>query len=113
MDLKIESMMSELQVKARAVILLREDHRAFGARPRPSRAAIFTKSAREWAFIFCIILLRCAFTVISLIPSSAPTCLFKRPETTKAITSRSRPFVAQWLLNFGNGVFQHSRTGKS
>jgi hypothetical protein len=31
-----------------------------------------------------------AFTVISLIPGSAPTCLFKRPETTSAIISRSQ-----------------------
>jgi len=69
---------------------LREDHRAFGSRARPSRAAIFTKSARESAFIFCIILPRCAFTVISLMPRSLPTCLFNKPATTKAITSRSR-----------------------
>jgi hypothetical protein len=33
---------------------------------------------------------RCAFTVISLIPSSPPTCLFNRPETTSSITCRSR-----------------------
>jgi hypothetical protein len=32
----------------------------------------------------------CAFTVISLMPSSPPTCLFNRPETTNALTSRSR-----------------------
>ena len=51
-----------------------------------SLVAIITKSAREPAFIFCITLPRCAFTVISLIPSSPPICLFKRPETTKAIT---------------------------
>src|ERR1700722_14752997 len=55
-----------------------------------SLAAIFTRSARESAFIFCITLPRCAFTVISLIPSSPPTCLFSRPETTNAITCRSR-----------------------
>src|SRR4029077_16311755 len=55
-----------------------------------SFAAIFTNSARESAFIFCITLPRCAFTVISLIPSSPPTCLFSRPETTNAITCRSR-----------------------
>jgi len=64
---------------------LREHHTAFGARARPSRPAIFTKSAKEWAFIFCITLPRCAFTVISLMPSSLPTCLFNRPATTKAM----------------------------
>src|SRR5580658_2480726 len=55
-----------------------------------SLAAIFTRSARESAFIFCITLPRCAFTVISLIPSSPATCLFNRPETTNTITCRSR-----------------------
>ena len=39
---------------------------------RRSFAAIFTRPAREAA----IILPRCAFTVISLIPSSPATCLF-------------------------------------
>jgi hypothetical protein len=33
---------------------------------------------------------RCAFTVISLMPSSPPTCLFSSPDTTNVITSRSR-----------------------
>ena len=33
---------------------------------------------------------RWAFTVISLIPSSAAICLFNRPETTNAMVSRSR-----------------------
>src|SRR6266853_2392414 len=61
-----------------------------GARGRQSLAAILTKSAREPAFIFRITLPRCVFTVISLVPSSAPTCLFKKPETTNAMTSRSR-----------------------
>jgi plasmid stabilization system protein ParE len=32
----------------------------------------------------------CAFTVISLMPSSPPTCLFNIPETTNGMTSRSR-----------------------
>ena len=62
----------------------------FGAGARPSLAAIVTRSAREAACIFRITLPRCAFTVISLMPSSPPTCLFKRPETTNAMTSRSR-----------------------
>ena len=35
-----------------------------------SLAAIFTRSARESAFILRITLPRCAFTVISLMPSS-------------------------------------------
>src|SRR5712671_3144470 len=56
----------------------------------PSLAAILTRSAREAAFIFRITFPRCALTVISLMPSSAPTCLFNSPETTHAITSRSR-----------------------
>src|SRR5216683_6751205 len=61
-----------------------------GASGRLSLAAILTRSAREPAFIFRITLPRCVFTVISLVPSSAPTCLFKKPETTNAMTSRSR-----------------------
>jgi hypothetical protein len=51
-----------------------------------SFAAILTRSARESALIFCITWPRCAFTVISLIPSSPPICLFSKPETTSAIT---------------------------
>ena len=61
-----------------------------GARATPSLEAIFTKSARESALIFSITLPRCAFTVISLIPSSPPTCLFNNPETTSIMTCRSR-----------------------
>src|SRR5258707_13718787 len=61
-----------------------------GASGRLSLAAILTRSAREPAFIFRITLPRCVFTVISLVPSSAPTCLFKKPETTNAMSSRSR-----------------------
>jgi predicted GNAT family acetyltransferase len=52
------------------------------------RAAIFTWSGNDSAFIFRIALPRCFFTVISLIPRRLPTCLFKRPTTTRAITSR-------------------------
>ena len=63
---------------------------SFGPGARRSFAAIFTRSARESAFIFRITLPRCVFTVISLMPSSLPTCLFNSPETTKAMTSRSR-----------------------
>ena len=57
---------------------------------RPSRAAIVTRSGSESAFILRIIWPRCAFTVISLIPSSPPTCLFSKPETTSPMTWRSR-----------------------
>src|SRR5579862_3503792 len=55
-----------------------------------SLAVILTKSATELAFIFCITWPRCAFTVLSVMPSSTATCLFNRPETTNAMTSRSR-----------------------
>ena len=55
-----------------------------------SLAAIVTRSASEPAPIFRITLPRCAFTVISLIPSWLPACLFNRPETISAITSCSR-----------------------
>src|SRR5690606_38409314 len=61
-----------------------------GAATRPSLAAIFTRSGSEPARIFRITLPRWAFTVISLMPSSPPTCLFSRPATTSAITCRSR-----------------------
>ena len=63
---------------------------SLGARARRSFAAIFTRSARESAFIFRITWPRWAFTVISLMPSSPPICLFNRPDTTNAMTSRSR-----------------------
>jgi hypothetical protein len=49
-----------------------------GTGARHSLAAIFTWSGRESAFIFCITLLRCAFTVILLMPSPLPTCLLSR-----------------------------------
>jgi hypothetical protein len=51
---------------------------------------MLTNSARDSAFIFRIMLPRCALTVISLILSSLPTCLFGMPATTNVITSRSR-----------------------
>ena len=54
----------------------------FGEGAKRMLAAIVTRSAREPASILRIILPRCAFTVISLIPSSPPTCLFNRPRTT-------------------------------
>ena len=55
-----------------------------------SLAAIFTNSARDPTFIFCITWPRCAFTVISLMPSSPATYLFNKPATTNAMTCRSR-----------------------
>ena len=58
--------------------------------PAPSFAAILTRSASELACIFAITCPRCAFTVISLMPSSRPTCLFIKPDDTKAMTCRSR-----------------------
>jgi hypothetical protein len=58
----------------------------FEVGPRPSVAAIFTRAGRESAFIFRITLPRCTFTVISVMKSSLPICLFTRPRTTNAIT---------------------------
>ena len=49
-----------------------------------------TRAASEAACIVRITLPRWAFTVISLMPSSHPICLCNRPETTNAMTSRSR-----------------------
>jgi hypothetical protein len=47
-----------------------------GADERQSFAPIFTRSASESACIFRMRLPRCIFTVISLILSSPPICLF-------------------------------------
>jgi len=49
-----------------------------------------TRSASESAPILVIILARCAFTVRSVVPSSAPTCLFNRPVVISVKTSCSR-----------------------
>jgi hypothetical protein len=57
---------------------------------KPSFAVMVTRSASESALIFRITWPRCAFTVISLMPSSPPICLFIKPATTNAMTSRSR-----------------------
>src|SRR5712692_534610 len=73
-----------------AANVLSTESQPFAAGAMRSLAAIVTRSARESALIFRITLPRCAFTVISLIPSSPPTCLFSKPETTSAMTSRSR-----------------------
>ncbi len=51
------------------------DRRNAGSEKR--LAAILTRSAKESAFIFCITCPLCAFTVISLMPSSAPACLLE------------------------------------
>src|SRR5580658_2900017 len=61
-----------------------------GACTRRSLEAIFTRLAREPAFIFSITFPRWAFTVISLMPSSPAICLFNMPETTNAMTCCSR-----------------------
>ena len=55
-----------------------------------SFAAILTNSARDSACIFRITCPRWIFTVISLVPSSEAICLLSMPETTSAMTSRSR-----------------------
>ena len=58
-------------------------------RADPSRAAAtLTSWARDSTCIFRITRPRWAFTVISLIPSSAAICLFGRPATTRAMISR-------------------------
>ena len=57
---------------------------------------MLTRSGKERAFIFSMTLPRCPLTVISLIPNSPPTCLFNNPETTSAITSRSRGVSSSW-----------------
>ena len=44
---------------------------------------MWTRAGSESAFIFRMTWPRWAFTVISLMPSSPPTCLFKRPEATR------------------------------
>jgi hypothetical protein len=59
-------------------------------RAGPSFAAILTRSRREFAFIFSITSQWWALTLISLMPSYPPTCWFNKPETTSAITCRSR-----------------------
>src|ERR1700728_4810818 len=63
----------------------RESFREFGSGTIRSLAAIPTRSASESAFIFRITFPRCAFTVISEIPSSPAACLFNKPEITNAM----------------------------
>jgi hypothetical protein len=53
-------------------------------------SAIRTSATRDFARIFRVIWLRCTSTVISLKSRSAAICLFGRPVTTSANTSRSR-----------------------
>ena len=59
--------------------LLRADRQWVGVDRSPMRAAIVTRSGSESAFILRMTWPLCAFTVISLMPSSPPTCLFNRP----------------------------------
>src|SRR5262249_50213838 len=47
-----------------------------------SLPAMWTRSAKECACILRMTWPRCAFTVISLMPSWPPTCLLRRPDTT-------------------------------
>ena len=47
-----------------------------------SLSAIRPSSGSEPAFIFCIALLRCTFTVASAMPMSWAICLLKRPRAT-------------------------------
>src|ERR1039458_6910417 len=71
--------------------LLTEESTLLGREMR-SLEAMLTSSARDSAFIFFITLPLCAFTVISLMSSSFPTCLFNMPETTNA----DRKSVVKW-----------------
>src|SRR5262244_997067 len=50
---------------------------------RSSLSAILTRSASEVARILCMICPRWRFTVISLVPNSAATCLLSSPVTTR------------------------------
>lgn len=45
-------------------------------------STILQSSARDEALTLCIMLLRCTFTVVSVIPRSPAICLFSRPLTT-------------------------------
>ena len=49
---------------------------------RLSLSAIRPSSGSEPAFIFCIALLRCTFTVASAMPISWAICLLRRPRAT-------------------------------
>jgi hypothetical protein len=49
-----------------------------------------TRPASESAFILIITRSRCAFTVRSVVPNSAPTCLFNRPVLIRVKASCSR-----------------------
>lgn len=75
-------------------------------RERRSLAAILTRSA-ESAFILSITLSRCAFTLISQMPSSLPTCLFNKSETTSDITD------VQGRYPYGRGKVNQSRDAPS
>src|SRR4029453_8857532 len=70
--------------------VIRTKDQFIAAVARPRLVTMFTSAGSEFAFILRMTWPRCAFTVISLIPSSPPTCLFRRPETTRTMTSRSR-----------------------
>ncbi len=74
---------------------------------------MFTNAGSDAAFILRITWPRWAFTVISLIPSSPPTCLFKSPETTSShdfTLARRERCVALAQLPHLRLVFQGSAT---
>jgi hypothetical protein len=72
----------------------------------PKRSAILTRSAKERACIFRMMLPRCIFTVTSLISSSAAICLFKSPAVTSPTTSFSRAVSeANWCRSAARCFF--------
>src|SRR5208282_4387995 len=60
-----------------------------------SLSAIRLSSGSEWAFIFRIRLLRCTFTVLSVIPMSPAICLLRRP--CAGVCPRT---VRKWVARF-------------
>src|SRR5262245_31255660 len=81
----LEKLLAHLDYVYRSVMC-----HGFLAGASPSLTAIFTRSASESAFIFCMTLPRWAFTVISVMPSFNPICLFSIPATTQRRISCSR-----------------------
>jgi len=72
-------------------------------------SAIFTKSASDLAPIFRVAWPRCTFTVISVTPISAATCLFNSPPVTHAMTSCSRGVRESNLARNAETAFSFSR----
>ena len=65
----------------------------------PAGVWLLSSLGRESAFFFCITLLRCAYTTISLILSSPSTCFFKSLEMREGTPT---PMPAQACHNRGN-----------